>query len=681
MNRAGQPWHAISITLLIAFLSAITLLAPHPLIATAQSGDTTPPVLTAFTFVPASINTDSGDATITVSAQATDDLTGVCANPDNSSGCVPLQAHFVNQSSGQNYNVVLDLVAGTYNDGTFRGTITFPEYSASGAWDVQFVVLSDANGNLVYIYEPELNGKGFQTQLTNTGSIQDVTPPVLTAFSFAPTSIDTDSGDATVTVTAQAKDDLTGVCANPDNSSGCVPLQVHFANLPTGQSYDAVLDLTSGTYKDGTFEGQLTFPRYTAAGTWDVQRVAISDKIGNLVYLSESDLTSKGFSTQLVINSSGDTTPPVLSAFSFSPVTINTANAPATINVSAQATDDLTGVCANPSNSSGCVPLQAHFGNLSTGQSHDVVLDLVAGTYNNGTFEGQLTFPRYSAPGIWILQRVAISDKIGNLVYLFETDLTAKGFSTTLTNANTFPGSNVTVIASNPDGTPSGITLTLASVTDTGYTTSTTTQTGPALPQGYIAPSTPAYYDINTTVAYSLPLTVCIQYDPAQYGDPNNVRLLHYANNGWSDVTTSNDTNDHILCGEVTSLSPFVVVQKKMYTFSGFYPPVDNLPTINIAKAGQAIPIRWSLKKTDGSFVSDLGMVVSYGYGTVTCGSGTTDTIEEYSDAGLTSLRYDTSANQFVLTSKTNKTWAGSCKTFTLTLSDGTKHQASFQFK
>jgi hypothetical protein len=40
---------------------------------------------------------------------------------------------------------------------------------------------------------------------------QDITPPTLTAFSFTPTTIDTRSGQAVVTVSVSATDDLSGV--------------------------------------------------------------------------------------------------------------------------------------------------------------------------------------------------------------------------------------------------------------------------------------------------------------------------------------------------------------------------------------------------------------------------------------------------------------------------------------
>lgn len=56
----------------------------------------------------------------------------------------------------------------------------------------------------------------------------------------------------------------------------------------------------------------------------------------------------------------------------------------------------------------------------------------------------------------------------------------------------------------------------------------------------------------------------------------------------------SNDLGAHIVCGATSSLSPFAVVQSK-YHFSGFFSPVDSMPVINLAKAGSAIPVKFSL--------------------------------------------------------------------------------------
>lgn len=222
-------------------------------------------------------------------------------------------------------------------------------------------------------------------------------------------------------------------------------------------------------------------------------------------------------------------------------------------------------------------------------------------------------------------------------------------------------------------------TVTFADVSIAGDTTVTTSSTVPTPPSGYSLGDTPTYYDVTTTAAYSGGIDICFNYDAGQFADPNLARLLHFENNAWADVTTTNDTTSHTICGHTTTLSPFVVVGN-LYNFLGFNKPVDNLPIVNKAKAGQAIPIKWALKDAAGNYLSDVNTATAYGYGDLPSCAGTTSSIDEYVNAGSTSLRYDSSANQFILNSKSDSSWAGTCKMFVLKLLDGTTHLATFQF-
>lgn len=113
------------------------------------------------------------------------------------------------------------------------------------------------------------------------------------------------------------------------------------------------------------------------------------------------------------------------------------------------------------------------------------------------------------------------------------------------------------------------------------------------------------------------------------------------------------------------------------YAWSGFFQPVDNLPTLNVAKAGSAVPVKFSLG-------ADFGLgIMTPGYpkaAAVACDTGLpTDTIETTVSAGGSSLGYDTASGQYIYVWKTDKAWAGSCRTLTLRLSDGTEHIAIFK--
>jgi hypothetical protein len=81
-----------------------------------------------------------------------------------------------------------------------------------------------------------------------------------------------------------------------------------------------------------------------------------------------------------------------------------------------------------------------------------------------------------------------------------------------------------------------------------------------------------------------------------------------------------------------------------VWAFDGFFPPVDNPPVLNTVTAGQAIPVKFETTTTSNSGLSFGG-------------------------------------GQYTYVWKTDKSWKGQCRRFTLTLIDGTTHAADFKFK
>ena len=95
---------------------------------------------------------------------------------------------------------------------------------------------------------------------------------------------------------------------------------------------------------------------------------------------------------------------------------------------------------------------------------------------------------------------------------------------------NTPVGDNVTV-------TLGDVTVTYFSVSTAGTTTAERLGGGPSLPEGYGGGGA-RYYDISTTAEYSEPVTVCVTYDPADFGGIRTLRLLNFDGSEWLDVTT-----------------------------------------------------------------------------------------------------------------------------------------------
>ncbi len=115
-----------------------------------------------------------------------------------------------------------------------------------------------------------------------------------------------------------------------------------------------------------------------------------------------------------------------------------------------------------------------------------------------------------------------------------------------------------------------------------------------------------------------------------------------------------------------------------LYGFSGFLQPVDNLPTINVTKAGSAIPVKWSLDGYHGMDVFASGYPVSR---SIPCDAAqNADAIEQTVTAGASSLNYDSAAGQYIYVWKTEKAWAGSCRQLVIELKDGSFHRANFRF-
>lgn len=112
------------------------------------------------------------------------------------------------------------------------------------------------------------------------------------------------------------------------------------------------------------------------------------------------------------------------------------------------------------------------------------------------------------------------------------------------------------------------------------------------------------------------------------------------------------------------------------YDFTGFSAPVDN-DMQNVAKAGSAIPVKFSLAGDQGLDIFAEGYPKAVPVG---CEPGEVlDAIEIYAASG-SGLQYDPVADQYTYVWKTQKAWRG-CYDFQMKLADGSVHIAGFQFK
>jgi hypothetical protein len=112
--------------------------------------------------------------------------------------------------------------------------------------------------------------------------------------------------------------------------------------------------------------------------------------------------------------------------------------------------------------------------------------------------------------------------------------------------------------------------------------------------------------------------------------------------------------------------------------FTGFTAPVDNPPVVNLANAGQTVPLKWRLTYADGSPVTNLTSVTL----TVLNQSCTSGPLDAVGDTAISTSGLQNLGNGYYQYNwKTPKTYTGTCKTLKLDVGDGNAHTALFRFK
>jgi hypothetical protein len=143
-------------------------------------------------------------------------------------------------------------------------------------------------------------------------------------------------------------------------------------------------------------------------------------------------------------------------------------------------------------------------------------------------------------------------------------------------------------------------------------------------------------------------------------------------NHGGGDVTVTVD-------GVETTVGPGESTEVRTWHFVGFTSPVDNIPVMNVANAGQAIPLKWRLLDASGAPVTDL-TTAHMTATSLACSLGSTPDLLEESAPGGSGLQ-NLGDGYYQLNWKTPKSYAKSCKTLHLDLGEGITRDAYFQFR
>lgn len=116
------------------------------------------------------------------------------------------------------------------------------------------------------------------------------------------------------------------------------------------------------------------------------------------------------------------------------------------------------------------------------------------------------------------------------------------------------------------------------------------------------------------------------------------------------------------------------------FGWNGFFQPVDNNGVQNVIKGGQSVPLKWNIPNGSGGWVSSLAVVQSTTQSLIACAAGAGTDEVEAPTSGATTLRYDATANQYIYNWQSPKT-VNKCYRVTVTLTDGSRHEALFRTK
>ncbi|WP_169512677.1 Ig-like domain-containing protein [Aestuariimicrobium kwangyangense] len=226
----------------------------------------------------------------------------------------------------------------------------------------------------------------------------DITGPMVSAFDFTPKTVDLTTGEKTVTVSVHVTDP-SGV------KTPTVALFSDTTDQSLGFSPNNMI-LTQGTTTDGTWSHTIKVPTTAAPGAWTMTLYPVRDLLGN----TTDNGTVTGFfehTTKLtVINAPADVSGPVVSAFDFTPKTVDLTTGEKTVTVSVHVTDP-SGV-KTPT-----VALFSDTTDQSLGFSPNNMI-LTQGTTTDGTWSHTIKVPTTAAPGAWTMTLYPVRDLLGN---------------------------------------------------------------------------------------------------------------------------------------------------------------------------------------------------------------------------------------------------------------------------
>ena len=288
--------------------------------------------------------------------------------------------------------------------------------------------------------------------LQDSSTVSDTLAPTIQGFALGSSSLDpSQPGGAYLSAAIRFSDDLSGLSGS---DSGSVRFRSTSSNQTWSLSFSSY-DLQGSTLAGTVYASQKLDP-ITAAGSWSLDSIQLSDKAGNSFYksssssdwtsfLSSSGITQTSFQIAYGPNPAPGTGPdslaPSIEGFSLDSTSLDPSQpGGAYLSAALRVSDNLSGF------NSGYI----YFRSPSSGQFHSISLSLdnLQGSTLAGTlYASRKLYPAMTA-GSWELYSILLGDKAGNSLY--KTSLYSSDWNSFLSSSGITQTSFQVVYGSNP---------------------------------------------------------------------------------------------------------------------------------------------------------------------------------------------------------------------------------------
>ncbi len=230
----------------------------------AQAVDTTPPVLTGFTFEILSASQTYGvGPVVKYSIAFTDDLSGIFAAgvEINQPSGLPLQQYTLFNGGSLN---------GTTLNGTLSNSFALPPNSPQGSYVLVKICLTDYSQNQRCNTGLALTTFGSSTTAV-VSSGPDTAAPAITGFTFSPATQNISSAPGNLNATVQFT----------DNTSGVAKIDYSLTKPDGSVSQQNSTNVTAGTPQNGSMQFSWPLPVSSPAGTYTLSKLCATDVAGN----------------------------------------------------------------------------------------------------------------------------------------------------------------------------------------------------------------------------------------------------------------------------------------------------------------------------------------------------------------------------------------------------------------